>query len=80
MDISSFAGLLSAAAAQLQPQRLLFMFARAELPRGGSSAEKQHFESHQGGALTAVMCADKLSDAVPDFAHLAAESVHAGKT
>jgi hypothetical protein len=79
VDISSFAGLLLAAAAQPQPQRLLFMFARAELPPGGSITEKQHFESHQGGALTAVMCVDKLSDEVPDFAHLAAESVHTGK-
>lgn len=79
VEISSFADLLSAAAAQPQPQRLLFMFARAELPPGVNPAEQQQFESRQGGALTAVMCVDKLTEELSDFAHLVAESKHTGK-
>ncbi|MDO8652832.1 MAG: ribonucleotide reductase subunit alpha [Undibacterium sp.] len=79
MEISSFADLLSAAAAQPQPQRLLFMFAKAELPPGVNPAEQQQFENQQGGALAAVMCVDKLTEELSDFAHLAAESKYTGK-
>lgn len=79
MIISSYADLLSAARAQSQPQRLLFAFARAELPPGSDPDQKQRFESRQGGALTAVMCVDKLPQELSDFEHLVAESKHTGK-
>lgn len=80
MEITSFTDLLEAARAQTQPQRLLFMFARAELPAGVNPEEKQLFEKRQGGALAAVMCVDKLTTELRDFAHLAAESAHTGKS
>lgn len=79
MIISSYADLLSAARQQPQPQRLLFAFARAELPPGSDPDQKQRFESRQGGALTAVMCVDKLPQELSDFEHLVAESKHTGK-
>jgi hypothetical protein len=80
VEISSFTDLLEAARAQSQPQRLLFMFAKAELPPGVNAEEKQSFENRQGGALAAVMCVDKLTTELRDFTHLAAESAHTGKS
>jgi hypothetical protein len=80
MNISSFADLLHAAAAQPQPQRLLFMFAKAELPQGHGAEEKQNFENQQGGELRAVMCVDKLPHELSDFDQLVAESTHTGKS
>jgi hypothetical protein len=80
VEIASFADLLNAAKAQPQPQRLLFMFAKAELPPGVNPEEKQLFENRQGGALAAVMCVDKLTEELHDFAHLAAESAYTGKS
>jgi hypothetical protein len=80
MIISSYQDLLSAAKQQPQPQRLLFTFAKAELPHGSGEQEKKRFENQQGGALTAVMCVDKLPEELSDFEHLVAESKHTGKT
>jgi hypothetical protein len=80
MSISSFADLLAAAAEQPQPQRLLFMFAKAELPQGHVVSQGQQFENQQGGELRAVMCVDKLPEELSDFEHLVAESKHTGKT
>ncbi len=80
MSISSFADLLAAAVAQPQPQRLLFMFAKAELPQGQVVSQGQQLENQQGGELRAVMCVDKLPQELSDFEHLVAESKHTGKT
>ncbi len=80
MIISSYQDLLSAAKQQPQPQRFLFTFAKAELPHGSDEQEKKRFENQQGGALTAVMCVDKLPEELSDFEHLVAESKHTGKT
>ena len=80
MNISSFADLLAASAEQPQPQRLLFMFAKAELPQGQATAQKQQFDNQQGGELSAVMCVDKLLEELSDFPGLVAESKHTGKS
>ena len=80
MIISSFKDLLHAARQQGQPQRLLFMFAKAELPSGKTLAQKPASENQQGGELRAVMCVDKLPEELSDFEHLVAESKHTGKT
>ncbi len=78
--ISSFADLLAAAVEQPQAQRLLFMFAKAELPSGKTLAQKPVSEHQQGGELRAVMCVDKLPAELSDFPGLVAESKHTGKT
>ena len=75
MSISSFVDLLAAAAEQPQAQRLLFMFAKAEMPQGQVGSLSQ-----QGGELSAVMCVDKSPEELSDFEHLVAESKHTGKT
>jgi hypothetical protein len=74
MDIASFDDLLQAARAQRQPQRLLFVFAGAELPPDGTAEQRRQFEDGHGGALVPVMCVDKTPDEIGAFADLAAES------
>jgi hypothetical protein len=41
MNIESYQDLLQAAAAQAEPQRLLFVLAKAELPNGYTDTQKQ---------------------------------------
>lgn len=79
MDKSShFDQLLRAAAAELEPQRLLFVFATAELPEDATRAQRQRFESGGGGTLEPVMCVDKGLDDLTSFEELIAESSEAG--
>lgn len=78
MDIAQFADLLSAAKAQPEPQRLLFVFVAAELPEDASEAEKQRHAEQQGGSLRPVLCVDKLPDELDDFAGLLNESARTG--
>jgi hypothetical protein len=77
--IASYADLLRTAAQQPQPQRLLFVFTKAELPPDHSSIQKQRFENQQGGELLPIMCVDKLTEELGDFDGLVAESKHMGK-
>jgi hypothetical protein len=79
MNIDSYTALLHAARAQSQPQRMLFAFARAELPEGSGKAEKAAFDERRGGALAPVMCVDKTLDELTTFDALVAESRHTGE-
>lgn len=79
MNISSYADFITAASQQPQPQRLLFVFAAAELPENASKGQKIHFEAGKGGALAPVMCVDKLPAELGDFADLVKESSQMGK-
>jgi hypothetical protein len=74
---SHFELLLQAAASQPEPQRLLFVFAGAELPADASPAQRARFEAGQGGALTPLACVDKAVDDLASFDALVAESRHA---
>lgn len=78
MDISTFDDLLSAARAQPQPQRLLFVFAAVELPDDASPAEREAFERGHGGALVPQMCVDKTPDELKSFAQLKQEADEMG--
>ena len=78
MDIAQFADLLSAAKAQSEPQRLLFVFVAAELPEDATEAEKQRHAEQQGGSLRPVLCVDKLPAELNDFAGLLEESARTG--
>jgi hypothetical protein len=79
MSLDSFADLLHAARQQAQPQRLLFVFAGAELPDDATSDQRAAFAAGQGGALAPLMCADKTPDELPSFEALAAESAQFGQ-
>jgi len=73
-----FEQLLQAAAAQPQPQRLLFVFAGAELPDNPTAEQRKRFGAGRGGALTPLMCVDKAPEDIVDFDALVAESRQAG--
>ena len=77
--IASYADLMQAVQEQPEPQRLLFVFCRAELPDDASAEEKAAFERGEGGALTPVVCVDKSPDEVAAFSSLVEESRETGQ-
>ena len=74
MNISSFDDLLRAARSQGEPQRLLFVFANAELPEDSTPEERARFEAGEGGALAPLMSVDKAPEELHSFAALVEES------
>ncbi|MFO7530662.1 MAG: ribonucleotide reductase subunit alpha [Marinobacter sp.] len=77
--ISNYQDLIQVTREQAEPQRLLFVFCRAELPDDASADEKAAFERGEGGALTPVICVDKTPDEAPAFSALAQESQATGQ-
>jgi hypothetical protein len=78
MNIDSFNDFLSIARREPEPQRLLFVFAGAELPEAATSAQLVAFERNEGGELTPLMCVDKAVGELRDFDALASEAERAG--
>ncbi|MCE9659579.1 MAG: ribonucleotide reductase subunit alpha [Burkholderiales bacterium] len=74
MTISGFDELLQAARSQAEPQRLLFVFATAEMPEDATPAQRAAFDAGEGGTLTPLMCVDKAPAELASFAELAAEA------
>lgn len=79
MHISSFDDLLAAAGRQTEPQRLLFVFAAAELADDSTPEQRARFEAGEGGALVPVMALDRGPDELGSFEALEAESRQFGK-
>lgn len=77
--ISSYHDLIQETRKQSEPQRLLFVFCRAELPDEASADERAAFERGEGGALTPVICVDKTPDEASDFEVLREESRATGQ-
>lgn len=75
MNIASFDDLLQAAHAQPEPQRLLFVFAGAELPEDSTAEQRAQFEAGQGGALVPLMSVDKAPHELAGFESLVQESL-----
>lgn len=69
-----FQKLLHAALTQAEPQRLLFVFAAAELPDDASPEQRRRFEAGEGGALVPLACVDKSPAELASWEALAAES------
>jgi hypothetical protein len=78
--ISHFDDLLQAARAEPLPQRLLLVFAGAELPDDADAEQRARFEAGEGGALVPLMCVDKRPEEVVSFADLCteADAMHSG--
>jgi hypothetical protein len=74
MNIASFDDLLQAARQQAEPQRLLFVFAGADLPEDSTTAQRERFLAGQGGALVPIMCVDKTPEELLTFSDLMQES------
>lgn len=78
MDLQTpFEQLRQAAAAQPEPQRLLFVFAAAELTDDATAEQRQRFEAREGGALAPLTCVDKGLEDLGTFEDLVAEARHA---
>lgn len=78
MNISSFDEFLTAARAQPTAQRLLFVFAAAELPANATQDQQAAFEQGHGGELSPLMCVDKAASEIGSFSALVDESRRAG--
>ena len=74
---SAFDQLLRGAAAQPEPQRLLFAFATAELPQDATPAQPERYAAVGGGTLAPVICVDKGLDDLTGFDALVSESSEA---
>jgi hypothetical protein len=70
---------MSVATQQTEPQRLLFVFTRSELPEDSNVTEQQSYRAGQGGNLIPVICVDKTLDECSDFAELVEESKKTGE-
>lgn len=78
--ISNYSELIAATEQEQEPQRLLFVFCRAELPDEATAEERAAFERSEGGALTPVICVDKAPAEVADFNQLVSESRSTGES
>ena len=79
MNLASFDDLLQAARQQTQPQRLLFVFANADLPDDSTPAQRKRFLAGEGGALVPTMCVDKTAEELHNFSDLVQESTQFGQ-
>ena len=79
MSLASFQDLLDAAHRQPEPQRLLFVFAKVELPENASAQQRERFENREGGTLTPSLCVDKAPADIESFAALVAEAGTTGQ-
>ena len=70
MMISSFDDLLLAACEQPQGQRLLLVFAAAELPDDATPEQRDGFAQGAGGALVPIMCVDQTPEEIGNFERL----------
>jgi len=73
-SISSFDDLIRVALQQPDPQRLLFVFTRMELPDDCTSEQRAAFEAGVGGTLTPLICLDKTPEELSTFSQLLEES------
>ena len=74
LTISNFDDLLFAARQQPESQRLLFVFANAELPEDSTDEQRRRFAAGAGGALIPMLCVDKTPDEMGPFSGLVEES------
>lgn len=79
MNVSGFEDLLRVAREQPEPQRLLFVFADAELPGGSGPEQRKRFLAGNGGALVPLMSVDKKPEDLGTFAELVEESRQFGR-
>jgi hypothetical protein len=75
---SGFEQLVTAAAAQPEPQVLLFVFAGAQLPADATPAQRGTFERGAGGELTPLICVEKALAELTSFDALVSEAREMG--
>jgi hypothetical protein len=78
MSLENFDDLLAESRRQTEPQRLLLVFAQAELPPDATVEEREAFKRGEGGALAPSVCVDKLPEEIGTFAALIEEAQSIG--
>ncbi len=78
MSLTHFADLLVMAKQQAEPQRLLLVFSRAELPADADDEQKSAFARGEGGTLAPIICVDKRPEDIQNFEELVTESALTG--
>jgi len=79
IGIASFEDLLQVARLQPEPQRLLFVFASAELPEDSTPEQQARFREGEGGVLVPLMSVDKAPEDLSGFGALFEESLQFGR-
>jgi len=74
VDIINYETLLMVGREQAEPQRFLFTFLKASLPKDHEGDEAQKFQEGNGGILQPMMCVDKALDDLTTFSDLVKES------
>lgn len=74
VDIINYETLLMVGREQKEPQRFLFTFLKAALPKDIEGDEAERFHAGKGGVLQPIMCVDKALDDLTDFSDLVKES------
>ncbi|MCA3139484.1 MAG: ribonucleotide reductase subunit alpha [Rhodocyclaceae bacterium] len=78
MNITHFNDLIAGALAQVEPQRLLLVFASASLPDHPTAEQRARFEAGEAGELAPLMCVAKDPGALADFDALVQEATTLG--
>ena len=74
LTLDTYEDLLAFARLEKFPQRLLFVFTRAEIEQDANEIQKNAFDNGVGGLLKPIMCVDKPVDELTSFEDLVAES------
>ncbi len=74
VNLESFDDFLRLARQQSEPQQLLFVFTRNELPEAHTAEQAERFHAGQGGHLAPVVCVDRGPDEIAGFSDFAAEA------
>jgi hypothetical protein len=74
IELASFDDFLHVARRQPEPQQLLFVFTRNELPEGHTPEQAEHYKAGQGGHLAPVVCVDKAPHEIGGFSAFVEEA------
>lgn len=74
IEISHFNDFLAIAQRQREPQQLLMVFTRRELPQGYTPEQEKLFKEGTGGHLAPIVCVDKAPSAFNNFQTLKDEA------
>lgn len=74
LELTSFDDFMSLARRQREPQQLLFVFTRSELPDDHTPEQAARFAAGEGGHLAPVACVDKALQEIAGFDAFASEA------
>jgi hypothetical protein len=79
-ELNHFDDFLTIARSQPEPQKLILVLARRELPTGYTEQQARDFEDGHGGHLAPLAGIDKRPDELADFSSLVEEAKQASDT